>query len=409
MPVFKYKGEDTNGSPIEIVVDVADRYAVYDVARGNGHTVSEIVPVKKISLSRFIDVEKINYHLSRVKTDELVMMTRNLGSMLRAGLPLSRALSVIERQSKNPRMQGTITAVREQINKGDQLHESLAKFPKIFSPLYVSMVRAGEEGGTLAESLTTIGTQLEQSSSLQKKIKGAMMYPSIILSVMMLIGILMMVYVMPTLISTFEKLGSDLPTMTKVMIGTSKFLTNNGLLAFAAAVTGVAAIVGFIRTPYGRRIWHWTLIHMPIIGNLVQETNAARTGRTLSSLLTSGVDVINAISITEDVIQNVYYKAVLAEAAVRVEKGGPLSEVFAEHEHLYPVLVSEMIMVGEETGQISQMLTEIADFYETEVSQKTKDLSTIIEPILMVVIGGGVGFFALAMIAPIYSLSESIG
>ena len=391
------------------MVEAADRYAVYDVARSNGHTVSEVLAVQKFSLNRLIDVEKINYHLSRVKTDELVIMTRNLGSMLRAGLPLSRALSVIERQSKNPRMQGTIVSIRAQINKGDQLHEALARFPKIFSSLYISMVRAGEEGGTLAESLTTIGVQLERSSNLQKKIKGAMMYPTIILSVMLLIGILMMIYVMPTLISTFEKLGTDLPTMTKVMIGTSKFLTQNGLLSLSAAIVSIASIVGLFRTTRGRRVWHWILIHLPIIGNLVKETNAARTGRTLSSLLTSGVDVINAISITEDVLQNVYYKAILKEAAVRVEKGSPLSEVFIAHEKLYPVLVGEMILVGEETGQISQMLTEIADFYENEVEQKTKDLSTIIEPILMVVIGAGVGFFALAMIAPIYSLSDSIG
>lgn len=391
------------------MVEAADRYAVYDVARSNGHTVSEVLAVQKFSLNRLIDVEKINYHLSRVKTDELVIMTRNLGSMLRAGLPLSRALSVIERQSKNPRMQGTIVSIRAQINKGDQLHEALARFPKIFSSLYISMVRAGEEGGTLAESLTTIGVQLERSSNLQKKIKGAMMYPTIILSVMLLIGILMMIYVMPTLISTFEKLGTDLPTMTKVMIGTSKFLTQNGLLSLSAAIVSIASIVGLFRTTRGRRVWHWILIHLPIIGNLVKETNAARTGRTLSSLLTSGVDIINAISITEDVLQNVYYKAILKEAAVRVEKGSPLSEVFIAHEKLYPVLVGEMILVGEETGQISQMLTEIADFYENEVEQKTKDLSTIIEPILMVVIGAGVGFFALAMIAPIYSLSDSIG
>jgi type IV pilus assembly protein PilC len=147
---------------------------------------------------------------------------------------------------------------------------------------------------------------------------------------------------------------------------------------------------------------------VPVIGVMIKEVNAARTARTLSSLLTSGVDVINAIKITEDVLQNIYYKAILAEAAVRVEKGTVLSEVFIERTNFYPILVGEMIAVGEETGQIAKMLQELATFYETEVDQKTKDLSTIIEPILMVVIGGVVGFFALAMIAPIYSLSDSI-
>jgi type IV pilus assembly protein PilC len=203
-------------------------------------------------------------------------------------------------------------------------------------------------------------------------------------------------------------MGVELPLTTRILIGTSQFMTEHGLLVLVGAIFGVVCVIGFGRTHIGRRFFHRVLIHIPVIGNLVKQTNAAYTGRTLSSLLSSGVDVIGAIDITKDVIQNVHYKDVLAEAHANVEKGNPLSESFIAHEALYPILVGEMIAVGEETGNISAMLTEIATFYETEVEQKTKDLSTIIEPILMVVIGATVGFFALAMIAPIYSIGDSI-
>lgn len=408
MSKFVYKGATQNGSAVRETVEAVDRYAVYEIARQNGHTVSSVEAVKALSLDRLLNMEKINYFLSKVKMDDLVMATRNLASMLRAGLPLTRALSVIERQSKNPRMKGTMKSVRESISKGDQFNVALKAFPETFSPLYVSMVRAGEESGGLEKALNTIAMQLERSSSLKKKIKGAMIYPAIVITVMVIIGILMMLFVMPTITDTFLKLGVELPLTTRILIGTSQFMTAHGPLVLLGFIGFVGALVAAARTKPGRRTVHFILIHLPVIGNLVKQTNAAYTSRTLSSLLSSGVDVINALTITEDVIQNVYYKDIIHEAAEKVEKGNVLSETFIAHENLYPILVGEMISVGEETGQISGMLTEIASFYETEVEQKTKDLSTIIEPILMVVIGATVGFFALAMIAPIYSIGDSI-
>lgn len=218
----------------------------------------------------------------------------------------------------------------------------------------------------------------------------------------------MMIYVMPTITGTFVKMGVALPLSTRILIGMSDFMTNHGVIALLSAAGLVAVVIWFGHTKIGRRFFHLALLHLPVIGNLAKQTNSAYTGRTLSSLLAAGVDVIGAIQITKDVIQNVHYKDILEEAALKVEKGSPLSETFIAHENRYPILVGEMIAVGEETGQISNMLTELATFYETEVEQKTKDLSTIIEPILMVVIGATVGFFALAMIAPIYSIGDSI-
>lgn len=408
MSKFTYKGEDKKGNKITKTVEAKDRYEVYDIARVQGDTVNNIVAIGKFSLNTVFNMERINFALSRVKGDELAIVTRNISSMLDAGLPLTRALSVIERQSTNPRLVGVMKSIQAQINKGDPFHVALKKFPKTFSTLYVSMIRAGEESGGLAPALSLLGIQLEKSSNLKKKIKGAMVYPIIVSVVMIVIGILMMIYVVPTMTATFAEMGGDLPTATKVLIGISDFLTQNGLLAFLGAIVIGTAVVSFVRTGAGKRTTGWILPRLPVIGVMVKESNSARMARTLSSLLGSGVDVIGSINITEDVVQNVYYKDVLKEAAVRVEKGEPLSEVFIKNKKLYPVLVGEMIAVGEETGQISKMLTELANFYENEVEQKTKDLSTIIEPVMMVLIGGGVGFFAMAMIAPIYSLSETI-
>jgi len=408
MAKFTYTGTTKDGTKVTQVVEATDKYAVYDIARTNGHVVTSVGEKSKFSFSSLINVEKINFFLTRVKQDELVMTTRNLSSMLKAGLPLSRALSVIERQTSNLRMKGIMKQVREGITKGDPFNATLKAFPSTFSHLYVAMVRAGEESGGMVSALQTIAVQLERSSSLRKKVKGAMMYPSIVMAVMALIGVLMMIYVVPTLTSTFVQMNIELPFATKVIIATSDFFANHGFLALLIFIAVVVSIISLGKTSTGRRALHFLYIHLPVIGTLVKQTNSAYTARTLSSLLSSGVDVISAIKITEDVLQNVYYKKVMAEAAVHVEKGSPLSETFIAHQKLYPILVGEMISVGEETGQISQMLSELASFYETEVEQKTKDLSTIIEPVLMVVIGGGVGFFALAMIAPIYSISDGI-
>lgn len=408
MPKFTYTGQSASGEKIERTVEAADRFDVYEIARKEGYTVTTVSEGKSFSIEKYLDIQKINYFLSKVKADELVMMTRNLGSMLIAGLPLSRALSVIERQSTNPRLKGTLQAIQAHITKGDQFHEALADFPKIFDDLYVSMVRAGEESGSLADALQILSIQMEKASALKKKIKGAMIYPGIVLTIMVGIGVLMMIYVMPSITGTFKSLGTELPVTTRVLMNASDFMVAHTLLCLAVMLGSVFTFVYALRTKIGKRVSSWIVVRLPVIGNIAKEANAARMARTLSSLLTSGVDVIRALVITQDVVQNYYYKQIIAEAARRVEKGTPLSETFIERKDLYPILVGEMISVGEETGQIANMLKELAVFYENEVEHKTKDLSTIIEPLLMVVIGGTVGFFALAVIAPIYSIGDSI-
>ncbi len=408
MPIFTYVGEDQEGKKVTQNVTADDRYAVYDIARSSGHRISSIEEKSTSSVKNFLNIEKLNLMLSRVKTDELVMLTRNLGSMITAGLTVTRALSVIERQSENLKTKNVTKRLVERINNGEQFFEALKEFPEVFSDLYVAMIKSGEESGNLAESLKTLSVQMERASSLTKKIKGAMIYPTIVLSIMVIIGILMMAFVMPKITGVFKGMDMELPATTKFLIATSDFFAANTIITLLGLVGFVVAVIYFFRSKTGKIVSSWLVVKLPIVGVMAKETNSARTARTLSSLLNSGVDVIQAIEITGEVVQNVFYKKVLAEAALRVEKGTPLSEIFIERTDLYPILVGEMILVGEETGQISGMLGELAIFYETEVERKTKDLSTIIEPLLMVVIGGGVGFFALAMIAPIYSISDGL-
>jgi type IV pilus assembly protein PilC len=409
MPHFTYTGTDKEGKKVSTTIEAADRFGVYDMARQSGHTVTSVIEGKNSKEQGTALIDRINAYIGSVKQDEMVMFTRNLSAMLKAGLPMSRALSVAERQSKNQTFKATMRAINEKLNQGTPFHEAIEVHTKIFSKLYTAMVRAGEESGSLADALAVLAVQMERSSNLKKKIKGAMIYPIIVVVVMLGIGILMMIYVIPTLTQTFREMNAELPTTTRIIMSMSDALANHTLLVFAGMAGAVFGFMSVLRTKVGRRGFEWLLVRLPVIGVMAKETNAARTARTLSSLLASGVDVVGAINITEDVVQNSFYKDILKETALRVEKGKPLSETFIEREDLYPILVGEMIAVGEETGQISKMLEQLAIFYENEVEQKTKDLSTIIEPLLMVVIGGAVGFFALAMIAPIYSISDSIG
>lgn len=405
MPKYYYKAIKEGGKTYEGKVEAADRFAVYAKIRKDKATA---VTVKEIRQSNPLSMESINNIFGSVKLNEKIIFTRNLSAMLNAGLPLTRALDVMERQTKNQKLKKTLIAITNDIREGKNFHDALNKFPKVFPPLFVSMVKAGEESGKLVDALTNLGSQMKRTYNLNKRIKGAMTYPIIIIIAMFVIGILMMIYVVPTLTATFSELGADLPNSTQAIISISNFLVENTVISFFLFVFFSGLLWMGFRTPQGKRLFHFTILHIPIISELVKETNSARTARTLSSLLSSGVEVVSAISITGEVVQNSYYKKVLKQAEKEVEKGEPLSKSFIAHTELYPVIVGEMISVGEETGQLSDMLKDIATFYEEEVESKTKNLSTIIEPFLMIFIGAIVGFFALSMISPIYSLSNSL-
>jgi len=342
-----------------------------------------------------------------VKRIEVVRLTKNLSAMLIAGLPLSRALSVIERQSDNKYLRTVVVGLSESIKKGSSFHEALAAYPKVFPELLVAMVRSGEESGSLSNALLTVGLQMERSEGLIRKIRGAMIYPSIVIIAIVIVAIMMLLYVVPTLTNTFTQLGVQVPLTTRVFVGISNFLVHNSMLMLGAMVVLVGGGIVFFRSKMGNTLAIATALHIPGISELVRETYTARAARTLSSLLSSGVPVLDALSITKEVVHATIFAKIIEEAEVRVKKGDFLSASFAEHTKLYPILMSEMLAVGEETGNIAQMLKQIAEFYEENVAEKTKDISTIIEPVLILFIGVFVGIFAVSMIAPIYSLSSA--
>ena len=388
------------------IAEAHDRFELYSIVRREG---GRLIAVSEDGANNWLNLTYWNAKLTSVKEYEKILFARNLGAMLSAGLALARALSVMERQTKNPKLRAVTTQIASDVRRGATLHEALAKFPHLFSHLFVAMVRAGEEGGSLPDALAVIADQTERMYQLKKKIRGALIYPSIIVIVIIAIGVLMMIYVVPTLAQTFAEMNAKLPRSTQIIIAISNFLVQNTIVAIGGSLLALLVIYLGVRTPLGRRMADLVFIHLPLTGPMVKEVNAARTARTLASLLSSGVDVLASLEIAKQVVQNSYFRDVIADAGKSVGRGEPLSSAFVRREDLYPVFVGEMMAVGEETGALSEMLKRTALFYEDEVDRKTKDMSTIIEPFLMVIIGCAVGFFAVSMITPIYSLSQNIG
>ncbi|MDD5068707.1 MAG: type II secretion system F family protein [Candidatus Pacebacteria bacterium] len=408
MPTFHFRAQSISGDIYEGEREATDKFALYRDLKKEGQTIFSANSVSKSNNALSGLVSRVSDSFGSVGVHDQIMLARNLGAMMKGGLSLSRALDVISRQSKSGKLKTVVASLRSDVSRGMSLSEGMKKFPKVFSPVFIYMTKAGEESGNLDESLKVIANQIERVYLLQKKIKGAMIYPAIIVTVMMIIAVLMFVFVVPTLASTFKDLGGELPLTTRIIIGISDVLVNHFLLSLGVFLGIVITLVSFLRTRTGKRMMDFILLHFPFLATLTREVNSARTTRTLSSLLSAGVEVISAVSITADVIQNSYYKAVLKAAEIRIEKGESISSAFSAQEKLYPVFVAEMVSVGEETGKLSQMLLEVAAFYEEDVDQKTKDMSTIIEPFLMVIVGVAVGFFAVSILSPIYSLVSHI-
>lgn len=396
---------EKEGAPKETrVIDAPTRFAVYDLVQKEG---GSVLKLKEGGSGHALPAWLYISFGTGIKRMEVVRMAKNLSAMLNAGLSLGRALSVLERQSSNKSLKAVAAGLSESVKKGSSFHEALAAYPGVFSELFIAMTKAGEESGSLSNSLAVVGLQMEHSEELVRKIRGAMIYPAIVLIAIIIVGILMLIYVVPTLTKTFTQLGVQVPLATRVIVALSNFLVGNIVLVLTGLAAFVVGGTAFVRSRRGSNIVLRLSLYAPVINELIQETYAARAARTLSSLLSSGVPVLEALAITKEVVHAEVFARVIDEAEEHVRKGELLSTAFAEHTKLYPILMSDMLAVGEETGNVTAMLQQVAEFYEADVSEKTKDLSTIVEPILMLVIGAGVGVFAVAMIAPIYSLSSA--
>src|SRR3989344_4908111 len=401
---FKATLKKGDGTEEHRIIDAASRFAVYEQAEKEGYAVTALEEGSGFALPSWTKVS-IG---SGVSVDQKITFAKSLAAMLGAGLTLARALAVTERQASSKRMREIATELGENVKKGSTFHEALAAHPNVFSKLFVAMAKAGEESGTLANSLAIVARQMERSHALARKIKSAMIYPSIILVAIIIITVLMLLYVVPTLSATFAELGVELPATTRAIVAASNFMLNNSALTLAGVVTVVVGGYSLIRSAAGGRALLALMLRVPVIGLLIRETMSARAARSLASLLSSHVEMLLALSITEEVVGTRTFARVVAEANERVKKGEELSAAFSEHPKLYPVLFSDMIAVGEETGKVAEMLSQVAEYYEDDVENRTKDLSTVIEPVLMLLIGGVVGVFAVSMISPIYSITENI-
>lgn len=395
-----------DGAPDQTrTVEAPSRFAVYDMVQKEGGMVAEL---REDSMAFKIPAWLNISFGNGVKRIEIIRMAKNVSAMLTAGLSISRALSVIERQSSKKYLRLVVAGISESIKKGSSFHEALAAYPKVFPELFVAMARSGEESGSLAESLSVVALQMERSEELIRKIRGAMIYPSIVITAVIIVGILMLIYVVPTLTATFVQLGVEVPLTTRIIVAVSDYLVAHVAVVLVLLAGCIAGGIEFFRSRIGSRIILAVALWTPVIKELVRETYTARTSRTLSSLLSAGVPVLEALTITKEVVHAPVYARIIEEAEEYVKKGDPLSASFSAHPTLYPIFMSDMLAVGEETGKVADMLRQVAEFYETDVAEKTKDLSAIIEPVLMLVIGAAVGVFAVSMIAPIYSLSSAI-
>ena len=403
--LYFYKAKKLTGEEVSGEYEAHDNLDLARWLRGQDYILVNYKEKKRRGALSFFSFASF---LFPIPIAEKMMFSRNLSVMLKAGLSLSRAIDALSRQTKTKKFQAVIKDVSSEIKKGQNLSVSFGRYPKIFPPIFTAMVKAGEKSGKLAEALDLTSSQLGRELFVRKKIKGALMYPLVIVLAMAGIGIMMMIFVVPTLVQTLEELEVKLPASTRFIIFISGSFGNAGVFLGIFAVGVFFLFFWLFKTVSGRKVLDVIFLKTPLIGALVKKINAARTSRTLSSLLSAGVDIVEALNVTEEVLQNHKFKAVLAKAQKEIQKGSSLSSIFEKTENLYPPLVMEMVAVGEETGTLSDMFLRLAVFFEEEVSDITKNLTVLIEPLIMVVIGAAVGFFAVSMIQPIYSMVGSL-
>ncbi len=401
--LYAYTAKNDKGETYSAEFEAPSRAEVYTKIREEGGRVLSVREKKYAKVGG-----SLSSVFSRVSARDKIVFAKNLSAMLTAGLSMTRALAVMEKQTRKGALTKLIHELSQDVGKGIPFSEALRKHPTVFPPIFVSMAVAGEESGNLSESLNVIASQMDKSYILTKRIRGAMIYPAIILTLMVVISILLLIYMVPTLTATFNGLGVKLPLSTRIIIGASDFLVKHTLSSIVFLLSTVTLAVFFFKSKVGQGIFDIISVKLPVIGVIVKEVNSARTARTMSSLLSSGVPIVSALEVTEQVVPNHLYKKALSEARAAIQKGETVSMVFGRYENIYPPFIGEMTAVGEETGKISDMLLNVASFYEDDVDDKTKNLSTIIEPVMMIVIGIGVAIFALSMLAPTYSLVDVI-
>jgi len=393
--VFKWSGKSPQGTLLkgELTADSKDEVQTH--LRRQRIIPTDISPKAKPLFSAM---------RGQVKEKDLVIFTRQFATMIGAGLPLVQALEILSKQTENNYFAKIIGDIKSDVEGGSTFADALRKFPRIFSDLYSNMVAAGETGGILDTILVRLATYIEKSQKLKRKVKGAMVYPSVVITVAILVIAIIMIFVVPTFGKMFTQMGGTLPTPTQLVINMSNFISGIGGLIILACIVGtIVFIIQFRRTETGQMVTDRLLLRFPIIGILLRKVAVAKFTRTLGTLVSSGVPILDGLNITAKTAGNKVIEKAVFEVKQGVSEGKTIAEPLTQSK-VFPPMVNQMISVGESTGALDSMLGKIADFYDDEVDQAVANLTSMIEPMLMVFLGGTVGFIVVAMYLPIFKL-----
>lgn len=348
---------------------------------------------------------------NKVKADDIVMFTRQLSAMISAGVPILRALSSLGDHAESPALKKIIDNIVKDVQGGSPLADALGKYPNTFSDVYVNMVRAGEAAGILDDILKRLALQQEKNAAIRKKVKSAMTYPMVLIFITILAFFGLMIFVIPMIGKTIKDLAgpdASLPAITQIMLAISGFMINFWYILLPILVGGIIALLRYLKTPVGKAQFHHIILKLPGIKTIIRKLAVARFARTFSALMGAGVAVLEALDVTARAIGNTVYEKALKDAAEQVKNGKQLSEIIEADTELWPAIVAQMLAVGEETGQTDTVLVKVADFYEEEVDVAIDGLSSIIEPVMIVVMGGMVGLIAASVMSPIAGLANQI-
>lgn len=404
MPVFEVLATKQGGQTVSATIEAADRLAAIASLKSQG---LNLIKVAEKNTGGSLRAGRGR----RVKSDDLVIFTRQLSAMVSAGVPIIRSLTSMAKHADSATFRRVITSVAKDIEGGSSFADALSHYPEVFNDVYVNMVRAGEAAGILDDILKRLALQQEKNSSMRKKIKSAMIYPAVLITITVLAFFGLMLFVLPQLGETIKDLGGEdakLPGLTIAMMGISQFFVQRWYIIFPLLGAGVWLLLRYIRTPVGKRQFHHFVLKAPIVSKIVKKVAVARFTRTFSALIGAGVAVLEALDITAKAVGNTVYQESIQDAAQRVKNGEVLSHIIADDEVLYPPIVSQMLGVGEETGQTDIVLVKVADFYEEEVDAAIAGLSSTIEPIMIVVMGGMVGLVAASVMLPITGLANQM-
>ena len=399
---FAYKAVDGAGLPHEGIVTGISESAVLAELKTKGLQVMRL-DEKKSGMNIELSIMP-----KRVKAAELTVMTRQLATMVSSGMTLLRAFYVLEDQVENPKLKDTLSLVREDIEAGLNFSDALEKHPKVFGPLYVAMVRAGEAGGVLEQSLDRTADQLEKDDSLRRQVKGAMMYPAVVLTFALCTLLALIAFIVPVFVGIFKDFGGKLPLITQFTVNLSNLVTGKWYFLIGGAVAAVVGFKKWKKSSWGRPQWDQLRLRLPVkIGDTVQKIALARWSRTFSALYSAGVPIMQAIEVTGQTAGNALIEDAMADVIESVKSGGSIAAPLRDAT-IFPSMVAQMIAVGEETGNLDIMLTKVADFYEDEVAAVIKALTSILEPVMIILVGGVVGFIVISMYLPLFSVYDAI-